>query len=620
MQFEAECFPDCASKKYSVLDGGFAQAVLQRRNGSDSAVSVTLSTVDGTAIAGVDYKPLSKVVTWKEGDANDKVVLVETIPGVTRRSNKRFALILTNNKGALLSGAHASASYVDILGPSNIVVGDINFATSEPLNSVLRHPDVSFIPLVTRLNSKLGECPRIVVTSPGVVELLLQRNFANVNGPASVTLRTIESTATAGLDFEAFPPVDSPKPLTVAWTEGDTSVKRVSLTILDPKAFFTEARMFAVEIASVTNVNLGNCHHIDVILQSVAQAPHIVSFDLNVNTRTLALTLSHPVISATLDASKLLLQSEQIIRPGITQTLQLSSQTTTASGDGTLIVLSISVVEMNALKTLTGLAKNAKTLYLSALRPGLFRYKLEDCTSPGSSTCANRLLSAMPQALAVKTFVGDTVSPVLLGFSLDLSLQMLKLRFSEPVDRSKVRIEALALADAANGVNFYRLSAATTQVFSPQPDPMSGALLADGNKLPADGTYLALQLGTQDVEVLKAMGNGQIGLQRASTYISIAKTFITDFAVPANAIVAIEAPATPLLQAAATDCTTPCPTGMFLSASCSDMKDRVCNACTVCPTNSFALGACTAMQDTVCYRKYRLVYNVGYETWYTRVY
>lgn len=613
MQFEAECFPDCVSKKYSVLDGGFAQVVLQRRNGSDSMASVTLTTVDGSALANVDYKPLSTVITWTEGDSEDKLVLVETLSGVARRLNKRFALILIDNKGAPLSGGHASTSYVDILGPSNIVLGDVNFATTEPLSRVLRHPDVSFLPLVTRLNSRLDECPHLVVTKPGVIELLLQRNFANVNGPASVTLRTVENTAFGGLDFEAFSAPDSPTPVTVAWTEGDVAIKRVSLTILDPKAYFVDERSFAVEIASVTNVNLGNCHHMDVLLQSVAQAPHIISFDLDINNRRLALTLSHPMLAATLDASQLLLQSEPSIRPGITQTLPLSHQTTTASGDGALILLDISLVETNAIKMLSGLAINAKAMYISVTGPGLFQYKLEHCTSPGSSTCANRLLDAMPQALPVKVFVGDTVSPTLLGFSLDLAMWLLKLRFSEPVDRSKVRIEALALADSANGVNFYRLSAATTQVFRPQPDPMSGALLQDSNKLPADGTYLVLQLGTADIVALKAVGNGQIGLQRASTFLSISKDFITDFAVPANPIVAIETPAVPLFQAAAADCATSCPVGSFLSASCSDTKDRVCSACTVCPTNSFALSSCSSMQDTDCYREYSSVSIAGYE-------
>lgn len=598
VQFEAECFPDCPSTKYTVLDGGIAQVVLQRRNGSDGAASVRVRTLDDTAVANLDYKPLSKVVRWEEGDAKEKVVLVEALAGVSRLGTKRFSLVLTENDGAVLPGPHASTSYVEIAGPSNVRIGDVNFAIPEPLNGVLRDPvDRSFLPFVTRLNSGLGRCPRVVARKPGTIELLLQRNFATFLGTASVSVRAIEATAIAGVDFEPLP-VDK----TIAWAEGDADAKTLPVTILDPREYYTGTRTFWVEIASVTNVSLGNCHLVEVFLESVGRVPHIVSFDLDVSLGKLSLLVSHSVLAATLDASKIQLQSQKTLQTTTTQVFQLSRQTTTSSGDGTRIVLDISTKDLDALKTMPTIATSATTVFLS-VQPGLFDYVLENCIGSVLTACAHGTFDRiLPQeALPVNVFTGDTIAPTLLSFTLDMSQRLVKLRFSEPVDRARVRIEAVALSDSAAATNVYQLSSATTRVFRPQPDPLSGALLQDSNKLPADGTYLTLLLGMSDIEALKGVGNGQIGQQRASTFLSMSREFVTDFASPPNAVHSIEDPATALLQVSASNCA-PCPANTFLTSSCSDMKDRVCSACTVCPTNSYALAACTALQDTTCYR------------------
>ncbi|TYZ61670.1 hypothetical protein PybrP1_010669 [[Pythium] brassicae (nom. inval.)] len=570
IQFDTECFPDCAAKTYRVQDGGAALVVLQRRNGSDGAASVTLRTIDGTARAAVDYKPLLKRVQWAEGDAQDKSVVVEALAGVTRLGNKRFSLELSDVRGAVLSGRHASTSFVDVLGPSNIRLGEVNFVQSEPLEAVLRYPDESFLALATRLNSRLGKCPRITVSRPGALELLLRRDFANVAGPASVTLRTIDATATAGVDFAPLAPAPATE-LVVAWKSGESADKRVTLTIFDPKQFDPNTRYFGVEIASVENVRLGNCHRLQVALSSVSDAPRVTAFDLDMNSNKLVLTLSRPVFAATVDASKLRLQSTKSAVPATTQTLQLSRLTTTASSDGARVVLDLSESDMNALKMVSGLAKSAASVFL-AVSPGLFQYVLDGCVSPGSS-----------------------------DYSVDLTQQLLKLRFSEPVDRTKVRVDALTFADTAAATNVYSLSpTGGTRVFSPTPDPLRGATLQDGTKLPADGTYVVLQLGKPDIDALRALGNGQVGVQRASTFLSVSSAFLSDLAAPPNALRAIETPGSPLLQATVFDCSA-CPDGTFLSASCSDARDRVCSACSVCPTNSFAVTACSATQDTVCY-------------------
>lgn len=232
--------------------------IVQRRNGSDGAASVTLRTVDGTAIAGVDYKLISRIITWANGDASERTVIVETIAGFVRSQNVRFALELTDAQGGVVADSIASTSYVDILGPRNVLIGDVNFAAHHLLDDVLAYPDLSFLPIVTRMDSGLRLCPRIVVRRPGMLSMLVQRNFANLWQAASVTIDTIEDTAAAGVDFEAV------AAKVVSWINGDLENKRLEIKILDPGQYYVGRRSFWLEMSSVTNVALGNCHLLQV--------------------------------------------------------------------------------------------------------------------------------------------------------------------------------------------------------------------------------------------------------------------------------------------------------------------------------------------------------------------
>ncbi|KAF1322394.1 Tnfr/ngfr cysteine-rich region, partial [Globisporangium splendens] len=538
VQFAAECFPDCPSTKYQVLDGGVAQVILQRRSGSDGVTAVNLRTQDDTAIAGVDYKPLSKVV--------------EALTGVSRLDTKRFSLVLTESDGAVVSGVHASTSYVEIVGPSNVLVGDVNFATTEALDNVLlSYPDRSILPFATRLNSRLGQCPRLVVRKPGPITLLLQREFSTTLGPAGVTLQTIDATALVGVDFDPLP-----ADMSIEWSQGDTEVKSLSLAIRDPHEYYAGQRTFWVQITSVTNVGLGNCHLLEVVLDSVVVALTELSC-----AREDAWRIQNP---APIQAKHACTSHEK---------------------------------ELSALKAMPEIATSANTVFLS-VRPDLFDYVADDCIGSLFTACAHGVFDAISpsDALPVTNFVKDTIAPTLRSFSLDVSQRLLKLWFSEPVDPASVRVGAIILADTAAATNMYQLSPSTTRIFHPQPEPWSGALLQDSNRLPADGTYLTLQLGVSDIDALQSVGNGQIGQQRAFTFLAMTKDFVSDFAVPPNAVQPIDV--TAMRQVAAADCS-PCPANTFTTSSCSDVRDR---ACTVCPTNSFALTACTPLQDTTCYR------------------
>lgn len=337
----------------------------------------------------------------------------------------------------------------------------------------------------------------------------------------------------------------------------------------------------------------------------LCEVPRVVSFDLDMDAGTLVLSLSAPVIAQSLDATKLQFQSHRKSEALSTQVFTFSKSTTTASPDGSDIVLNISLSDLNALKIVARLAKSADVTFLS-MQSGALQYVVDGCiVSVGSESCpppAEIAPILSTAAIQVRTFTADTTRPTLLGFSLDLPRRLVKLRFSKPVNASTVHANSLTFSDTANGANWYTLTEASTKVFTPDPDPLSGALLFDGNRLPADGTYVTLLLGTTDVAAIAGAGNGQIGVSATSTFMSIASEFVADYADPPNAVVPIRQTAPPLfLQVSPADCS-PCAAGTYLVRSCSDLKDRVCAACSVCPTNSYASTACTATSDTICYR------------------
>ncbi|KAK1948127.1 Tumor necrosis factor receptor superfamily member 26 [Phytophthora citrophthora] len=591
LQFEADCFPDCASTKYSVISGGTAVVLVQRRRGSDGDCSVTVATQDGTALAGVDYQPLEQSLSWKEGDTSDRQILVRSISRPDPRlPTRRVALVLKNNKGAQMNGVHASTTYVDITSLTDVFLGDVNFATREPLESVLKPPELGLILLASRnTSSRLQLCPSVGTTQSGVLSVAIQRNFADFLVPVRVVITTVAGTATPSVDYE---PVDT----VISWANNDAEVKHVLVRILTPPTFDPRPRSFWLQLSDVTGAIVGDCNLLEVVLTGIAPGPHISSFELDMALGTLTLQLSASVQASTLDVSKLLLQSERELKNGPTFKFN-PQQTTTNSLDGTTIVLNIGAGDFNALKRVVGLAQSVSTTFVS-VGGGLFQYILNNCQSSGILACSPAKTIATPStsALVVSKFTADTIAPTLLGFSMDLPRRLLKLHFSEAVDFASLKIEALGFSESAAGMDVYRLSSSTTRLFSPQPDPLSGATLRDLNRLPADYTFLTLQLGRADSTSLASFGTGKIGIARANTFLGMGSAFVADFA--GNPVLAVSSPA--LRQVSAADCST-CPTGSYLTSSCSDLKDRKCATCSVCPGNSYALEACRSTQDTLCY-------------------
>jgi hypothetical protein len=95
----------------SVGEGaGEARITVVRTGGSSGAVSVTLATSDGTALAGADYQATLTTVTFADGDATSKVVAIPVLDDAVHEPDEAFSVTLSVPGGGALLGSPGSAT------------------------------------------------------------------------------------------------------------------------------------------------------------------------------------------------------------------------------------------------------------------------------------------------------------------------------------------------------------------------------------------------------------------------------------------------------------------------------------------------------------------------------
>jgi hypothetical protein len=89
----------------SVTEKATAIVTLTRTNGTDGAVDVKLSTIDGTALAGVDYTALDTVVRFADGQATTTANIAIT-DRTGAQGSRSFSVKLSNAQGGLAIGTN----------------------------------------------------------------------------------------------------------------------------------------------------------------------------------------------------------------------------------------------------------------------------------------------------------------------------------------------------------------------------------------------------------------------------------------------------------------------------------------------------------------------------------
>ncbi len=204
--------------------GGFITVEVQRVDGLSKELAVTLSTSNGTAVAGTNFgtkgstAQFSKLITWAEGEMGSKFVNIPILQdGVYTPNALDFKISVSPaNADTTITGLTSESIYItNTTQTSNVGFNPVNYQVLEDAGSVKV--------IVTRT---------IVPLTDGVVPALTV-NYATANG-----------TALAGVDYVAAAG-------TLNWSAGDTSSKTITIGVIDKPTTELD-RNFLVNLSGVS--------------------------------------------------------------------------------------------------------------------------------------------------------------------------------------------------------------------------------------------------------------------------------------------------------------------------------------------------------------------------------
>ena len=85
-------------------NAGSVTLSVSRANGSSGAVSVNYATADSSAVAGVDYQPVSGTLSWADGDSSSKTITVPIVDRKLTSGDAQFLVNLTQTTGNAVLG------------------------------------------------------------------------------------------------------------------------------------------------------------------------------------------------------------------------------------------------------------------------------------------------------------------------------------------------------------------------------------------------------------------------------------------------------------------------------------------------------------------------------------
>lgn len=173
-----------------------------RLGNTSRPASVTYSTCDGLALAGVDYVSTTGALTWAANDVSPRTINVPLLDiGNTLAADKQFTVALSD----LIDATPSTAS--------TALVMIVN----------------------TAVNTAVFDSATYAVPMAATNAVFTLDRLGNGNGPLTVYFSTRDGTATAGTDYVPVNPENLPtSSLTpVTWADDDLSPKTVTVQILN---------------------------------------------------------------------------------------------------------------------------------------------------------------------------------------------------------------------------------------------------------------------------------------------------------------------------------------------------------------------------------------------------
>ena len=164
--------------------------------------------------------------------------------------------------------------------------------------------------------------------------------------------------------------------------------------------------------------------------------PQINSFSLDLDTNSMAVTFSEPVLVRSFNPRNLMLSSHLDPASGILYRLTDGTVHSTASAASQVISFTLANADVTFLETSDMIATGLTDTYLSASMP----------VAQDTSNNTNVALSP----LSVDRFVRDTSSPRVIAFDLDMNVGMLQITFDDPVNTSTFNPTSIILQSRAS--------------------------------------------------------------------------------------------------------------------------------------------------------------------------
>ncbi len=197
---------------------GSVSLIVTRTGGSSGAAIVNFATVNGSALAGSDYTATNGILSWADGDSDNKTIVVPVINDSTPESNETFTVTLSSAGGATL-GSPATAT---VTIPAN--------------------DDPSGTLQLDRVSCTVGE-------SAGTVALTVTRTGGS-SGAASVNFAAVSGSALPVWDYIATNGI-------LNWASGESAGKTVTVWIVNDSVPESN-ETFMVNLSGATGASQGS--------------------------------------------------------------------------------------------------------------------------------------------------------------------------------------------------------------------------------------------------------------------------------------------------------------------------------------------------------------------------
>jgi hypothetical protein len=254
--------------------------------------------------------------------------------------------------------------------------------------------------------------------------------------PAKITLvGGVNATQNYTLTGQKSPSAGLSQSLTLILNETDSDAIKVATTLCVSNiscTFVTEAGM-VVDRASNAFKQITSPEPV-AVFSADSSSPSLTSFSLNLVTLTLSLTFSEAVDVSTLNVTKLTLQSADDATAAGVQTLTLTGGNVSEL-NAPVVDITLSTVDGNALKRLSGLATKKTTTFLSSALGAV-----RDMVALDSVAVAGK---------AAASYTADTKAPQLVTFSADMNQGVLSFTFAETVNAYSFDVTKVTIQDKA---------------------------------------------------------------------------------------------------------------------------------------------------------------------------